>query len=120
MPMSVVKAFGLFKKACAMVNRGYGLEQNISDAITRACDDIIKEDLNNQFPLSVWQTVSGTQTNINVNEVISNRAIEFLEGIIGSKIPVHPMNHVNKNQCSNHTFSIGKKFFLPNFFIFLF
>ncbi|CAF4410177.1 unnamed protein product [Rotaria sp. Silwood2] len=105
MPLPMIEAFGLIKKVSAMVNVYFGLEKNISTAIIQACDDIIKQKLNNQFFLSTWQTVSRTQTNVNFNEVISNRAIEILGGVIGSKTPVHPINHVNKNQSSDYTFS---------------
>jgi fumarate hydratase class II len=79
------------------VNKQFNLENKISDAILQACDEIIAGKLNEHFPLSVWQTGSGTQTNMNVNEVISNRAIQILGGIMGSKTPVHPNDHVNKS-----------------------
>ena len=80
------------------------LDRKIGKAIIAACDQIINSNLNNQFPLSVWQTGSGTQTNMNANEVISNYAIKKLKGKIGSKIPVHPNDHVNLSQSSNDTF----------------
>ncbi len=79
------------------MNKQFNLENKISDAILQACDEIIAGKLNEHFPLSVWQTGSGTQTNMNVNEVISNRAIQILGGIMGSKTPVHPNDHVNKS-----------------------
>ena len=109
MPMPLIEAFGLLKKACAIVNKQYGLKDEIADAIIEACNEIIDGKLDDYFPLSVWQTGSGTQTNMNVNEVISNRAIEILGGLMGSKKPVHPNDHVNKSQSSNDTFPTGKK-----------
>jgi fumarate hydratase class II len=107
MPLPLIEAFGLLKKACAIVNKQFNLDTKISDAISQACDEIISGKLNDHFPLSIWQTGSGTQTNMNVNEVISNRAIQILGGIMGSKIPVHPNDHVNKSQSSNDTFPTG-------------
>eukprot|EP01095_Lingulamoeba_sp_RSL-Kostka_P000683 TRINITY_DN10964_c0_g1_i1.p1 TRINITY_DN10964_c0_g1~~TRINITY_DN10964_c0_g1_i1.p1 ORF type:complete len:477 (+),score=108.26 TRINITY_DN10964_c0_g1_i1:65-1495(+) len=104
MPIEVIKAYGYLKKACAIVNVEFGLEQNISEAIIEAANEIIEGKLDDHFPLVIWQTGSGTQTNMNVNEVISNRAIEILGGIIGSKNPVHPNDHVNRSQSSNDTF----------------
>ncbi|CAF4502456.1 unnamed protein product, partial [Rotaria magnacalcarata] len=74
MPLPLIEAFGLLKKACAIVNQKFGLANKLSDAISQACDEIIDGKLNDHFPLSIWQTGSGTQTNMNVNEVISNRA----------------------------------------------
>ena len=109
MPLPVVEAFGLLKKACATVNEQFGLDKNVSKAIAQACDEVIAGKLNDHFPLSVWQTGSGTQSNMNVNEVISNRAIQILGGTMGSKKPVHPNDHVNKSQSSNDTFPTGKK-----------
>ena len=85
MPVPVIKAFGLLKKSAAKANLNYGLEQNIADAMIQACDEIIEGKLNDHFPLVVWQTGSGTQSNMNSNEVISNRAIEILGGELGSK-----------------------------------
>lgn len=108
MPFPLIEAFGLLKKACAIVNQKFGLDTKLSDVISQACDEIIDGKLNNHFPLSIWQTGSGTQTNMNVNEVISNRAIEILGGVMGSKKPVHPNDHVNKSQSSNDTFPTGK------------
>lgn len=92
------------KKAAAEVNREYGLDKKVASAIVQACDDIIGGKLDDQFPLVVWQTGSGTQTNMNVNEVVSNRAIEIMGGELGSKKPVHPNDHVNMSQSSNDTF----------------
>ena len=108
MPLPLIEAFGLLKKACATVNKQFGLDNKVSDAIGQACDEVIAGKLNDHFPLSVWQTGSGTQTNMNVNEVVSNRAIEILGGTMGSKKPVHPNDHVNKSQSSNDTFPTGK------------
>jgi fumarate hydratase class II len=108
MPLPLIEAFGFLKKACAIVNKQFQLDHQISDAIAQACDEVISGKLNDQFPLSIWQTGSGTQTNMNVNEVISNRAIQILGGVMGSKIPVHPNDHVNKSQSSNDTFPTGK------------
>uniref|UniRef100_A0A8C1ZX87 Fumarate hydratase, mitochondrial n=1 Tax=Cyprinus carpio TaxID=7962 RepID=A0A8C1ZX87_CYPCA len=104
MPIQVIKAFGILKKAAADVNKDYGLDPKIADAIIKAADEVAAGKLDDHFPLVVWQTGSGTQTNMNVNEVISNRAIEILGGKLGSKDPVHPNDHVNKSQSSNDTF----------------
>jgi len=104
MPVPLIQAFGVLKKACAQVNKQFGLEEKIADAIVQAADEIINCKLLDHFPLVVWQTGSGTQTNMNVNEVISNRAIEILGGTIGTKKPVHPNDHVNQSQSSNDTF----------------
>lgn len=106
MPLPVVKAMGILKKAAAIVNKGFGLDPKVSDAIQKAADDVISGKLYNEghFPLVIWQTGSGTQTNMNTNEVISNKAIEILGGKLGSKDPVHPNDHVNKSQSSNDTF----------------
>ncbi|XP_017767486.1 PREDICTED: fumarate hydratase, mitochondrial-like [Eufriesea mexicana] len=105
MPYGVIVAMGILKKAAALVNKEYGLDPKIADAISKAADDVICGDLyNDHFPLVIWQTGSGTQTNMNTNEVISNRAIEILGGQLGSKNPVHPNDHVNKAQSSNDTF----------------
>ncbi|XP_072503676.1 fumarate hydratase, mitochondrial [Notamacropus eugenii] len=104
MPIPVIKAFGIFKRAAAEVNQDYGLDPKIAGAIIKAADEVINGKLNDHFPLVVWQTGSGTQTNMNVNEVISNRAIEILGGKLGSKDPVHPNDHVNKSQSSNDSF----------------
>ena len=104
-PNEIIVAIGYQKKAAAMTNIELGkLDGKIGNAIIAACNQIINSNLNNQFPLSVWQTGSGTQTNMNANEVISNYAIKKLKGKIGSKIPVHPNDHVNLSQSSNDTF----------------
>nr|XP_033791258.1 fumarate hydratase, mitochondrial isoform X1 [Geotrypetes seraphini] len=104
MPVQIIRAFGILKRAAAEVNQEYGLEPKIANAIIKAADEVSSGKLNDHFPLVVWQTGSGTQTNMNVNEVISNRAIEILGGKLGSKDPVHPNDHVNKSQSSNDTF----------------
>lgn len=105
MPYGVIVAMGILKKAAAEVNKEFGLDAKIADTISKAADDVISGKLyNDHFPLVIWQTGSGTQTNMNVNEVISNRAIELLGGKLGSKTPVHPNDHVNKSQSSNDTF----------------
>ncbi|XP_023016430.2 fumarate hydratase, mitochondrial [Leptinotarsa decemlineata] len=105
MPYPVITAMGILKKAAAIVNKEYGLDAKIADAISQAADEVISGKLYcDHFPLVIWQTGSGTQTNMNTNEVISNRAIELLGGKLGSKDPVHPNDHVNKSQSSNDTF----------------
>lgn len=104
MPQPVIRAFGFLKHAAAFANRSYGLSSQIADAIEIASNDVASGKLDDHFPLVVWQTGSGTQSNMNVNEVISNRAIEILGGKRGSKDPVHPNDHVNKSQSSNDTF----------------
>jgi fumarate hydratase class II len=104
MPEPLIKAFGVLKKAAAHVNETYGLDPKVASAISNAADDVISGKLIEEFPLVVFQTGSGTQTNMNVNEVISNRAIELLGGELGSKTPVHPNDHVNMSQSSNDTF----------------
>jgi fumarate hydratase class II len=104
-PKELIHAFGVLKKAAAMVNRELGLfPQEKAGLIEQAAQEIIDGKLDDQFPLSVWQTGSGTHTNMNVNEVIANRAIELAGGKIGSKTPVHPNDDVNKSQSSNDTF----------------
>lgn len=104
MPEPLIEAFGVLKKAAAHVNKTYGLDAKVADAISKAADEVIEGKLHSHFPLVVFQTGSGTQTNMNVNEVISNRAIEMLGGELGSKKPVHPNDHVNMSQSSNDTF----------------
>ena len=105
MPTEIVKALGLQKKACVLANHSLGLiNKRLSNAISKACDNVINLNLIDEFPLSVWQTGSGTQTNMNANEVISNYAIKILKGRVGSKYPVHPNDHVNLSQSSNDTF----------------
>ncbi len=104
-PREIIRALGILKKACALVNRDLGLlSENIVWAIVRAADEVIEGKLDDHFPLVVWQTGSGTQTNMNANEVIANRAIELLGGQLGSKRPVHPNDDVNKSQSSNDAF----------------
>ncbi len=101
----VIKSIAIIKKAAAIVNEKNGdLDKKLKNAIVKAADEIISGKLNNNFPLKVWQTGSGTQTNMNVNEVISNRAIEILGGKKGTKKPVHPNDHVNKSQSTNDVF----------------
>jgi fumarate hydratase class II len=104
-PRPLIRALGILKKAAALTNGALGtLPQEKVDLITRAADEVIAGDLDDHFPLFVWQTGSGTQTNMNANEVISNRAIELAGGTLGSKKPVHPNDHVNRGQSSNDTF----------------
>ncbi len=101
----MIKALGIVKKASALVNHELGtLEEDLADLIVRAADEVIAGDWDDHFPLVVWQTGSGTQSNMNVNEVISNRAIEMAGGKLGSKDPVHPNDHVNRSQSSNDVF----------------
>src|SRR3982075_3549621 len=105
MPPELIRAFGILKKACALVNQDLGkLPPDKTKLIVQAADEVISGKLNDQFPLRIWQTGSGTQTNMNVNEVISNRAIELAGGEMGSKKPIHPNDHVNMSQSSNDTF----------------
>lgn len=105
MPRSIVRAFGILKKGAALANAELGeLPQDKADLIVRAADEVIQGKLDEHFPLVVFQTGSGTQSNMNANEVISNRAIELAGGTMGSKDPVHPNDHVNRGQSSNDTF----------------
>ena len=105
MPKPIVRAIGLVKMASAMVNKEMGLiDGKLADAIAAAAKEVADGKLNEHFPLVVWQTGSGTQSNMNANEVIGNRAIEMLGGTIGSKKPVHPNDHVNLSQSSNDSF----------------
>jgi fumarate hydratase class II len=105
MPPELIRAFGILKKAAALVNHDLGkLDAEKTKLIVATCDEVISGKLNDQFPLRIWQTGSGTQTNMNLNEVISNRAIEMAGGEMGSKKPVHPNDHVNMSQSSNDTF----------------
>jgi fumarate hydratase class II len=105
MPLEVIHAFGILKKACALVNQDLGkLKPDLAQLIVQAADEVADGRLDGHFPLRVWQTGSGTQSNMNVNEVISNRAIEMAGGVLGSKQPVHPNDHVNMSQSSNDTF----------------
>jgi fumarate hydratase class II len=104
-PREVIYALGILKKAAALVNRDLGtLPADKADLIVRAADEVIEGKLDDHFPLVVWQTGSGTQTNMNTNEVIANRAIELAGGKLGSKDPIHPNDHVNRAQSSNDTF----------------
>jgi fumarate hydratase class II len=104
-PVAIVRALGVIKKACAEVNIAQGdIDPVIGRAIAAAAQEVIEGRFDDNFPLVVWQTGSGTQSNMNANEVISNRAIEMLGGVIGSKKPVHPNDHVNMGQSSNDTF----------------
>jgi fumarate hydratase class II len=105
MPREIITAFGVLKKAAALANHKLGLLDSATrDLIVAAADEVIEGKLSDHFPLVVWQTGSGTQSNMNVNEVISNRAIEMAGGVMGSKTPVHPNDHVNMSQSSNDTY----------------
>ncbi len=104
MPLPLIHALGRIKRAAAQVNRAYGLDAGIADAIEAAAAEVADGKLDDQFPLVVWQTGSGTQTNMNANEVIAGRANEILTGRRGGKSPVHPNDHVNMSQSSNDTF----------------
>ena len=105
MPRSVIRAFGVLKQAAAETNVDLGvLDPEIGEMIISVCDEVISGSLDGHFPLRIWQTGSGTQTNMNANEVIANRAIEVAGGKLGSKSPVHPNDHVNRAQSSNDTF----------------
>src|SRR5438128_11446238 len=105
MPREMIRAFGILKKAAALVNQDLGkLPADKAKLIVEACDEVIAGKLDEHFPLRVWQTGSGTQTNMNANEVISNRAIEIAGGVMGSKKPIHPNDDVNLSQSSNDTF----------------
>ena len=101
----LIQSIAIVKKAAAITNyKNHDLERKISRSIIKASDEVIKGKLDDNFPLKVWQTGSGTQTNMNVNEVIANRAIEIMGGKKGSKKPVHPNDHVNKSQSTNDVF----------------
>jgi fumarate hydratase, class II len=105
MPKPLIRAFGILKGASASVNRDLGkLDERRAGLIEQAAGEVAKGALDDQFPLRIWQTGSGTQTNMNANEVISNRAIELAGGVMGSKDPIHPNDHVNMSQSSNDTF----------------
>jgi len=105
MPREMIRALGILKKAAALVNEDLGkLSHDKAELIVHACDEVIDGRLDDHFPLRVWQTGSGTQTNMNANEVISNRAIELAGGVMGSKKPIHPNDDVNMSQSSNDTF----------------
>ncbi|MEO9575678.1 MAG: class II fumarate hydratase [Tateyamaria sp.] len=104
-PIAIVRALGVIKQACAMQNKAQGdLDPVLADAIISAASEVVAGKFDDNFPLVVWQTGSGTQSNMNANEVIANRAIEILGGVIGSKDPVHPNDHCNMGQSSNDTF----------------
>ncbi|RMF38577.1 MAG: class II fumarate hydratase, partial [Alphaproteobacteria bacterium] len=104
-PVAVIRALGVIKKAAAQANMDQGkLDRKLGAAIVAAAEEVIAGKLDDHFPLVVWQTGSGTQSNMNANEVIANRAIEMLGGKIGSKDPIHPNDHVNMSQSSNDTF----------------
>ncbi|MCE6951621.1 class II fumarate hydratase [Cereibacter sphaeroides] len=104
-PVAIIRALGVIKKACALVNIEQGdISKELGEAIAAAATEVIEGRFDDNFPLVVWQTGSGTQSNMNANEVISNRAIEMLGGAMGSKKPVHPNDHVNMGQSSNDTF----------------
>ena len=104
-PVAIVRALGVIKQACAMANKELGkLDAEKADAMIEAASEVVEGKLDDNFPLVVWQTGSGTQSNMNANEVIANRAIEILGGVIGSKEPVHPNDHCNMGQSSNDTF----------------
>jgi fumarate hydratase class II len=103
MPTPIVRSFGILKKCAAQVNQKYGLDPKVAEAIIKASDEVIQGKLDDHFPLVVWQTGSGTQSNMNANEVIANRAIEILGGSMGSKL-VHPNDDVNRSQSSNDSF----------------
>src|SRR5436853_7902465 len=105
MPREMIRALGILKKAAALVNEDLGkLPHDKAQLIVQACDEVIEGRLDYHFPLRIWQTGSGTQTNMNANEVISNRAIEIAGGVMGSKKPIHPNDDVNMSQSSNDTF----------------
>ena len=104
MPRAVIRAFGTLKKAAALVNKSLGLlAAEKAELISQAADEVISGHLDDHFPLRIWQTGSGTQTNMNANEVIANRAIELLGGKLGDKKVVHPNDDVNMSQSSNDT-----------------
>ncbi|SFR04868.1 class II fumarate hydratase [Poseidonocella sedimentorum] len=104
-PVAIVRALGVIKQACAMANKANGsMDAGIADAVIQAAGEVVAGKFDDNFPLVVWQTGSGTQSNMNANEVIANRAIEILGGEIGSKDPVHPNDHCNMGQSSNDTF----------------
>src|SRR5580698_7968974 len=104
-PLEVVHCFAVLKKACALVNQDLGkLKPEVAALIVKAADEVSAGKLDDHFPLRVWQTGSGTQSNMNINEVISNRAIEIAGGELGSKKPIHPNDDVNMSQSSNDTF----------------
>ena len=104
-PLELIKAFAIQKKASAISNIAIGkLKSDLGEKIIDVCDEIISGKLDNNFPLSIWQTGSGTQTNMNLNEVIANKANQMLGGALGSYIPIHPNDHCNLGQSSNDSF----------------
>ncbi|MEL7130628.1 MAG: class II fumarate hydratase, partial [Pseudomonadota bacterium] len=105
MPAPVIRALGIIKRSAALANKRLdNIDTKVCGAIVDAASEVAENKLDDHFPLSVWQTGSGTQSNMNANEVVSNRAIEMLGGVIGSKDPVHPNDHCNRSQSSNDTF----------------
>ena len=105
MPLEIIYGFAYLKKAAAYTNCELGvLSEEKRDLIGKVCDEILEGKHDDQFPLVIWQTGSGTQSNMNVNEVISNRAIQMMGGKMGTKKPVHPNDHVNKSQSTNDVF----------------
>ena len=105
MPAPVIRALGIIKRSAALANKKLdNIEPEIADAIVKAASEVAENKLDDHFPLSIWQTGSGTQSNMNSNEVISNRAIQIMGGTVGSKDPVHPNDHCNRSQSSNDTF----------------
>jgi fumarate hydratase class II len=104
MPLGVVHALALVKRAAATINRGHGLDPKVAGAIETAAGEVAAGEHDDQFPLTIWQTGSGTQSNMNVNEVIAGRANEMLTGARGDKAPVHPNDDVNRGQSSNDSF----------------
>ena len=110
----MIKSIAIIKKAAAIVNvKNRDLDKKLSKAIIKAANEVISGKLMDNFPLKVWQTGSGTQTNMNVNEVIANRAIEILGGKKGTKKPVHPNDHVNKSQSTNDVFPTAMHMAIP-------
>ena len=105
MPPALIRALGIIKRSAALANKkAKNLDAKTCKAIVQAASEVAEGKLDDNFPLSVWQTGSGTQSNMNSNEVIANKAIEILGGVVGSKDPVHPNDHVNRSQSSNDTF----------------
>ena len=105
MPLAIVRAYGVLKKCAALYNKDVGkLDGAVADAIAAAADEVARGELDDHFPLVIYQTGSGTQTNMNVNEVVATRAIQLLGGVVGSKDPVHPNDHCNMGQSSNDSF----------------
>ena len=103
--ITIIKSIAIIKRSAAIVHeKEKQIEKNIAQSIIKASEEVIKGNLDENFPLKVWQTGSGTQTNMNVNEVIANRAIEIMRGKKGTKKPVHPNDHVNKSQSTNDVF----------------